>query len=105
MHKCYRCEYYDKKHHYCNNLDVKVDPDEPECMAKLIVQRLVKVWIENIYNVKEINKENIEDAINHDIDYDSSEILYETLEDLGPVEVFDENMHLLAQKEIDLTHE
>ncbi len=31
MHKCYRCGYYDKKHHYCNDLDVKVDPDEPEC--------------------------------------------------------------------------
>lgn len=31
MHKCYKCGYYDKKHHYCNDLDVIVDPDEPEC--------------------------------------------------------------------------
>lgn len=30
-HNCYHCGYYNKKGHYCNDLDVKVDPNYPVC--------------------------------------------------------------------------
>jgi len=60
-------------------------------MEKFYVQRKVEVWVEDIYKVKEINDETIEDAINYDLDIDESETLWETLVDLGPVEVYDRN--------------
>lgn len=74
-------------------------------MEKLIVQRKVEVWIEDTYHVEEINKETIQKAIDYDIDYDESETLYDTMENLGIVEVYDENWNLLAQKGMDLTYE
>ena len=60
-------------------------------MEKFYVQRKVEVWVEDIYKVEEINGETIEDAINYDLDIDDSEVLWETLVDLGPVEVYDKN--------------
>ena len=67
-------------------------------MNKLIVQRKVEVWIEDVYDVEEINEEIIDKAINYDIDSSNSETLWETLEDLGPIEVYDENWNLLRKK-------
>ena len=60
-------------------------------MEKFYVQRKVEVWVEDIYKVEEINDETIEAAINYDLDPDDSEVLWETLVDLGPVEVYDKN--------------
>ena len=31
MHNCHYCGYYDKKHHYCRDLDCTTDPDDPIC--------------------------------------------------------------------------
>lgn len=60
-------------------------------MEKIYVQRKVEVWVEDIYRVEEINDETIESAINYGLDPDDSEVLWETLIDLGPVEVYDKN--------------
>lgn len=64
-------------------------------MEKIYVQRKVEVWIEDVYYVKEINDDIIQDAINYDLDVDSSEVLWESQIDLGPVEVFDNNYEKL----------
>ncbi len=64
-------------------------------MAKFKVQRKVEVWVEDIYEVEEITSENIDKAINYDIDCEESETLWDTLIDLGPIEVYDENWELL----------
>ena len=45
--------------------------------------------------VEEINDETIEAAINYDIDVEDSDTLWETLIDLGPVEVYDEHHKLI----------
>lgn len=60
-------------------------------MEKICVQRKVEVWVEDIYKVEEVNDDTIQDAINYDLDVDSSEVLWETQIDLGPVEVFDQH--------------
>ena len=60
-------------------------------MEKIYVQRKIEVWVQEVYNVEEINDETIEAAINYDIDADESETLWESLIDLGPVEVFDQH--------------
>ena len=60
-------------------------------MEKIYVQRKVEIWIEDTYKVEEINDNTIQDAINYDLDVDNSEVLWESLIDLGPVEVFDHN--------------
>ena len=60
-------------------------------MEKIYVQRRIEVWVEDIYYVKEINDNIIQDAINYDLDVDSSEVLWETQIDLGPVEIYNEN--------------
>lgn len=67
-------------------------------MEKIYVQRKVEVWVEDIYMVEEINDETIEAAINYDIDVDDSDTLWETLIDLGPVEVYDEHHKLICSK-------
>lgn len=67
-------------------------------MEKIYVQRKVEVWVEDIYMVEEINDETIEAAINYDIDADDSDTLWETLVDLGPVEVYDEHHKLIDSK-------
>lgn len=56
---------------------------------KIKVQRKVNIWIEESYDIE--NESQIQDAINYDLDYYNIETLWETQEDLGPVEVFDEN--------------
>lgn len=58
---------------------------------KIIVQRKVEVWVEDTYKVEEVNDDTIQNAINYDLDADSSEVLWETQTDLGPVEVFDQH--------------
>ena len=64
---------------------------------ELIVQRLKKVWIEYEYYVNNIDEDTIDKAINYDIDCDCGETLYETLEDLGPVKVYDVDWNLLRK--------
>ena len=53
------------------------------------VQRKVNIWIEESYDIE--NESQIQDAINYDLDYYNIETLWETQEDLGPIEVLDEN--------------
>ena len=53
------------------------------------VQRKVNIWIEESYDIE--NESQIQDAINYDLDHYNIETLWETQEDLGPIEVFDEN--------------
>lgn len=60
---------------------------------KIIVQRKVEVWVEDIYHIDD--ESQIEDAINYDIDSDDSDTLWETQIDLGPVKVYDEDWNTL----------
>ena len=60
---------------------------------KIIVQRKVEIWVEDVYEIE--NESQISDAINYDIDSKESDTLWETLVDLGPVEVYDEDWKLL----------
>ena len=60
-------------------------------MEKIYVQRKIEVWIEEVYKVEEINDTTINDVLEYNLDVDEEETLWETQEDLGPVEVFDEN--------------
>lgn len=67
-------------------------------MNKICVQRKVTVWIEDTYIVDEVTDESIEAAIDYDLDTDNTEVLWETQEDLGPVEVYDEHHKLICSK-------
>lgn len=60
---------------------------------KIIVQRKVEVWIEETYDIED--ESQIQDAIDYDLEYNELDVLWETQEDLGPVEVYDENWKLL----------
>ena len=70
-------------------------------MKKIYVQRKIEVWVEDVYEVNEINDEIIEAAINYDINVDESETLWETQVDLGPVEVYDEQRNLIYSQKYD----
>lgn len=67
-------------------------------MEKLRVQRLVKVWIEDIYHVDKINQETIDSAINYDIDADDCDEIWDTMEELGSYDVFDDKGNLIYSK-------
>lgn len=64
-------------------------------MEKIYVQRKVEIWIEDTYEVDEINQDNIDDAINYNVDSINTEVLWETQEDLDLVEVYDEDWNVL----------
>lgn len=79
------CELYDSK----NNI-----------MEKIYVQRLVSLWIEEEFKVPEISEENIDKAVNYEIDISSyGEVFWDTQESLGPIEVYDHNRNLLKKYE------
>ena len=60
-------------------------------MKKIYVQRKVEVWVQEIYEVEEINDTTINDAIEYNLDVDEEETLWETQVELGPVEVYNEH--------------
>lgn len=64
-------------------------------METIIVQRLVNVWIEELYSVEDLSEESIDKAINYDLDGYETEVLWETQVDVGPVEVYDNSWNLL----------
>ena len=68
-------------------------------MKKIYVQRKVEVWVEDTYMVEEINDKTIEAVINYDVNVEDSCTLWETLIDLGPVRVYDENQNLITTNE------
>ena len=64
-------------------------------MKKIYVQRKIEVWVEDVYEVDEINDEIIDKAIDYDLDIDTSEVLWESQIDLGPVEVYDDKQNII----------
>ena len=64
---------------------------------KIVVQRKVEIWVEDVYNVED--ESQIQNAINYDFDSIESNTLWDTQEDLGPVEVYDEDWKLLYSNE------
>ena len=68
-------------------------------MHKIYVQRKVEVWVEDIYHVEDLSEETLEKAINNDLDYEESETLWDTMEELDPVKIYDENWNLIKKYE------
>ena len=67
-------------------------------MHKIYVQRKVEVWIEDIYHVKDLSEETLEKAIDYELDYDETDTLYDTMIELGPVQIYDENWNLVKEQ-------
>jgi hypothetical protein len=66
-------------------------------MHKIYVQRKVEVWIEDIYHVEDLSEETLEKAINNGLDYEESETLWDTMEELGSVQIYDEDWNLIKE--------
>ena len=66
-------------------------------MHKIYVQRKVEVWIEDIYHVEDLSEETLEKAINNGLDYEESDTLWDTMEELGSVQIYDENWNLITE--------
>lgn len=64
-------------------------------MKRIYVQRKIEVWVEDTYDVDEINQDSIDNAIDYNLDPINNEVLWETQEDLGPIEVYDEDLNLI----------
>ena len=64
-------------------------------MEEIYVQRKIEVWVEDIYHVEDLSEENLEKAINYDLDYEDCEVLWETQIDLGPVEIYDNKRNII----------
>lgn len=65
---------------------------------KIRVQRLIEVWIEDSYEVEDTTEESIDKALNYELDADSTEVLWDSQEDLYPVKVYDEEYNLIKEK-------
>lgn len=68
---------------------------------KVKLQRKVEVWIEETYEVDNTNQETLQDLIEYEKECDEVEPLWETQEDLGPVEIYDEDWNCLYSEGID----
>ena len=66
-------------------------------MEKIYVQRKVEVWVEDIYHVEDLSEETLEKAINNGLDYEESETLWDTMEELGSVQIYDEDWNLIKE--------
>lgn len=64
-------------------------------MEEIYVQRKIEVWVEDVYHVEDLFEENLEKAINYDLDYEDCEVLWETQIDLGPVEIYDNKRNII----------
>lgn len=62
---------------------------------KIIVQRLVKVWIEEDYDVEDLSEDTLEDVIIYNKECCDTEVLWETQEDLGPIKIYDDSWKLI----------
>ena len=62
---------------------------------KVRLQRKVEVWVEEVYDIDDINLETIENLINYENDCYEVDTLWETQEDLGPVEIYDEDWNVI----------
>ena len=66
-------------------------------MHKIHVQRKIEVWVEDIYHVEDLSEETLEKAINNGLDYEESETLWDTMEELGSVQIYDEDWNLIKE--------
>lgn len=57
------------------------------------VLRKVNVWVRETYDID--NESQIEDAINEDLVCYDLDTLWETQEDVGPIEVYDDSGNLI----------
>ena len=66
-------------------------------MKKIIVQRKVEIWIEETYEIEENLDEEpqVDSAIGYELPCIGIEALWDTQQDLGPVEVYNENFDLI----------
>ena len=62
---------------------------------KVRLQRKVEVWVEEVYDIDDINPETIENLINYENDCYEVDTLWETQEDLGPVEIYDKDWNVI----------
>ena len=74
-------------------------------MAKIYVQRRIEGWVVDTYEVEDLSEETIQNAIDYNLDADESDTLWETLQDLGPVEVFDDKFNKIYTNEGEYSHE
>ena len=62
------------------------------------LQRKVEVWIEETYDVEEVTPEVIQDLVDYNKECYSVEPLWETQEDVGPIEIYNENWDLIDER-------
>ena len=66
---------------------------------KIKVQRLVKVWVEEGYDVKDISEETLNSIINYEESCYDVDTLWDTQEELGPVTIYDEKWNIIKSIE------
>lgn len=60
-------------------------------MERIKVQRPINVWIEETYLVENIDRETLEAAINYEIEVEDSEVLWDTMEETGSCQIWNED--------------
>lgn len=66
---------------------------------KIRIQRLIEVWVEDVYEVDDLSPKTLEKAVMYEFDPECSETLWETQIDRGPYEIYDEKGHLIEKHE------
>ena len=67
---------------------------------RIILQRKVEIWIEESYDLKD--ESEIQDAIDYKILPTSTEVLWETQQDTGDIDIYDEHYNKYCPEKIKL---
>ena len=64
---------------------------------KIKIQRLVEVWVEDTYEVDNLDSDTLQQAVEYNICSEENEVLWDTMVDRGPYEIYDEKYHLIEK--------
>lgn len=64
---------------------------------KIKIQRLVEVWVEDTYEVDNLDSDTLQQAVEYNICSEENEVLWDTMVDRGPYEIYDEKYYLIEK--------
>ena len=68
-------------------------------VMKIKLQRLIQVWVEETYDIEDLSEETFDKLRDCEICCYEVEPLWETQEDLGPIQIYDDDWNLIKEYE------
>lgn len=64
---------------------------------KITIERLVNIWISETFEVEDLSEESLDKCLEYRQDVLDSDVYWDSQEDLGPIEIYDEQRNLIRE--------